>query len=99
MTRADLAALANRDAASSRISGAPRLTADSTTRELIAWFAWNDPNGSWRDCDGNPEDGDDCGECPRCQPLTDEDAWIVLAIMLDQLTEEEALHARHQERA
>jgi hypothetical protein len=49
-----------------RTGGPPRLTADSSRKDLIAWLKWNDPNGGYSDADAEREGFD---------PLTKEDAW------------------------
>jgi hypothetical protein len=73
-----LADLANRAAGASRRPGAPRLTGTAPLPRVLAWLAWNDPNGTWIPCaDGT------CAECPRCCPLTLHDAWTTLADMLE----------------
>jgi hypothetical protein len=53
-----LAAWANAAGRLSRRGGAPLLSPDATTQQLLAWHAWNDPNGEWRRLmrDGDTED-------------------------------------------
>jgi hypothetical protein len=77
MTRLELVTLANRAGRESRIPGAPRLTIDSPLSTVLQWLAWCDPNGSWRECRYG-----ECDECPRCLPLTLDDAWAALTEMM-----------------
>jgi len=77
MDRMDLVGLANLAGRQSRIPGAPRLTSDASLSTLLQWLAWCDPNGVWRECVTGA-----CDECPRCRPLTVDDAWAALAEMM-----------------
>jgi hypothetical protein len=93
-----LALLANRAGQASRVTGAPILSAASSVDEMVAWFAWNDPNGLWFDCGADAyreeEAVERCEECVACRPLTVDDAWEVLGEMLrDEYREYREAHA------
>jgi len=61
-------AWANATGRASRRAGAPTLMIDSPRRDVLAWLAWHDPNGTFVDED--VRDGQD--------PHSHEDAWVML---------------------
>lgn len=69
-SRAQLVAKANEGGRLSRVPGAPHLTPESSRETLIAWLAWNDPNGSHTDEDAIAD---------GIEPYDLDSAWETLA--------------------
>lgn len=67
--REALAALANEAARTSRRSGAPLLSAESSREVVLDWLQWNDANGCFTDERAAVEDFD---------PMTLDEAWSLV---------------------
>jgi hypothetical protein len=72
--RAVIARTANAVARASCHGGAPTLSPSSPRADVVAWLAWNDPNGIHSDLDAARE---------GMNPYTLAGAWEALADMLD----------------
>lgn len=78
--RGALAMAANLAAEGSTRGGAPVLRADSPRADVVAWLAWNDPNGTHTD-----EAIAAAPERDGFEPYTEASAWDALASMIDDL--------------